>query len=130
VIITVEDFHLAPCGRGRRALFARRVRGNLKKDFEMRKSYPSDISREQFEKIEPLLISARKITAPRKLDLYDVFCAVLYLLKTGCQWRMLPSDFPKWRSVHAYFQIWSEQINDRPSLLEQILKKIGSTNSS
>lgn len=95
----------------------------------MRKSYPSDISREQFSKIEPLLLSARKITAPRKLDLYDVFCAVLYLLKTACQWRMLPKDFPKWRSVHAYFQIWSERIEDQPSLLEQALKKISRRSS-
>jgi transposase len=95
----------------------------------MRKSYPSDISREQFAKIGPLLLSARKITAPRKLDLYDVFCAVLYLLKTACQWRMLPKDFPKWRSVHAYFQIWSERVNDGPSLLEQALKKIRRKNS-
>jgi very-short-patch-repair endonuclease len=76
----------------------------MKKDFEMRKSYPSDISRKQFAEIEPLLISARKITTPRKLDLYDVFCAILYILKTACQWRMLPNDFPKWRSVHSYFQ--------------------------
>lgn len=90
----------------------------------MHEFYPSDITREQFSEIEPLLLSARKKTAPRKLDLYDVFCAVLYLLKTGCQWRLLPKDFPKWRSVHAYFQIWSERVNDKPSLLEQALKKI------
>lgn len=96
----------------------------------MRKSYPSDISRKQFAEIEPILVSARKITAPRKLDLYDVFCAVLYILKTASQWRMLPSDFPKWRSVHSYFQIWSEQMNDKPSILEQVLKKIGPTNSN
>jgi transposase len=95
----------------------------------MRESYPSDISREQFSKIEPFLLSARKITAPRKLDLYDIFCAVLYLLKTACQWRMLPKDFPKWRSVHAYFQIWSERKEGQPSLLEQALKKIGRSNS-
>ena len=95
----------------------------------MRKSYPSDISREQFAEIEPLLLSARKITAPRKLDLYDVFCAILYILKTAYQWRMLPSNFPKWRSVHSYFQIWSERVNEQPGLLEKILKKISSTNS-
>ncbi|MAZ40179.1 MAG: hypothetical protein CMF49_08660 [Legionellales bacterium] len=47
-----------------------------------------------------------------------------YLLKTGCQWRALPNDFPKWRSVHAYFQIWSEMKNDEPSILERVLKKI------
>lgn len=91
----------------------------------MRSVYPSDISRDQFLKIEPLLLNARKITRPRELDLYDIFCAILYLLKTACQWRMLPKDFPKWRSVHAYFQIWSERIDGQPSLLEQALKKIG-----
>lgn len=90
----------------------------------MRKCYPSDISREQFKKIEPLLLSARKKTRPRKLDLYDIFCAVLYLLKSGCQWRMLPSDFPDWRSVYVYFRIWSEKKENEISFLEQILKKI------
>jgi transposase len=69
----------------------------------MRANSPSDISREQFEQIRSLLESARKKTAPRKVDLYDVFCAVLYLLRTGCQWRALPGDFPKWRTVHSYF---------------------------
>jgi transposase len=96
----------------------------------MRNPYPSDISREQFSRIEPLLLGARKATRPRELDLYDVFCAILYLLKTACQWRMLPKDFPKWRSVHAYFQIWSERVDDQPSLLEQALKKISRRNSS
>ena len=91
----------------------------------MHKSYPSDITLEQFSIIEPLLLSARTVTRPRQLDLYDVFCAVLYILKTGCQWRMLPTYFPKWRSVHAYFQIWSERVFGSPSILERALKKIG-----
>jgi transposase len=90
----------------------------------MRKRYPSDISREQFKKIEPILLNVRKKTRPRTLDLYEVFCGVLYLLKSGCQWRMIPSDFPKWRSIHAYFQIWCAKINNEPSVLEQALKKI------
>ncbi|MGA8163971.1 MAG: transposase, partial [Waddliaceae bacterium] len=53
-------------------------------------SYPSDISREQFEQIKPILESARNQTRPREVDIYHVFCAILYLLKSGCQWRMLP----------------------------------------
>ncbi|NHR03857.1 IS5 family transposase [Chromobacterium haemolyticum] len=88
----------------------------------MRKSYPSDISREQFEVIRPLLESARKRTSPRRVDLYEVFCAVLYLLRSGCQWRMLPEAFPKWRTVHSYFTMWSEP-REGGSLLEQALKK-------
>ena len=90
----------------------------------MRAKYPSDVSPEKFELIRPLLESARKSTRPRSVDLYEVFCAVLYLLRTGCQWRALPSDFPKWRTVHAYFAIWSEP-REGGSLLEQALKKSG-----
>ena len=91
----------------------------------MRKAYPSDISRVQFEQIEPLLLSARKRTKPRTVDLYDIFCAILYLLKTACQWRMLPYDFPKWRTVHSYFAMWSEPDENGTSILEQALKKSG-----
>jgi|SRR3989344_1498392 len=94
----------------------------------MRKTYPSDITREQFEKIRPMLESIRKKTHPRTLDLYDVWCATLYVLKSGCQWSMLPSDFPKYKTVHSYFMKWSKQKRirrkDQPSILEQVLKKI------
>jgi transposase len=92
----------------------------------MRKAYPSDITREQFENIRPLLEGARKKTRPRKVDLYEVFCGLLYLLRSGCQWRMIPSEFPKWRTIHAYFQIWSEQPKKgKKSILEEALKKNG-----
>jgi transposase len=57
------------------------------------------------------------------VDLYEVFCAVLYLLKSGCQWRMLPDGFPKWRTVHSYFAKWSEPGPDGISVLERALKK-------
>ncbi|MGQ5525588.1 transposase, partial [Chitinimonas sp. PSY-7] len=75
----------------------------------MRTPYPSDISREQFEAIRPLLENARKKTSPRRVDLYDVFCAVLYLLKSGCQWRMLPSEVGAARVKQGR--------NDSPTLL-------------
>jgi len=89
------------------------------------KTYPSDTSRERFEQILPILEQARKRTKPRSVDLYEVWCAVLYLLRTGCQWRALPSDFPKWRTVHSYFAKWSELDVDGVSLLERALKKSG-----
>lgn len=91
----------------------------------MRKAYPSDVSREQFEKIIPILNSARKQTKPTTIDRYEVFCAVLYLLKSGCQWRMLPRDFPKWRTVHSYWQRWTEKrAGKQRTILEEVLKKI------
>ncbi len=58
------------------------------------KVYASDVSREQFELVRSLLEGVRKRTKPRTVDLYEVFCALLYVLKTGCQWRMLPDGFP------------------------------------
>ncbi|PEF40666.1 IS5/IS1182 family transposase, partial [Bacillus wiedmannii] len=36
------------------------------------------------------------------VDLYEVFCGILYLLITGCQWRNLPRDFPNWKTVYSY----------------------------
>ena len=90
----------------------------------MRKRYKSDISREQFKIIEPILLSGRKRTCPRRVDMYEVFCGLLYLLKSGCQWSMLPSDFPAKSTVHYYFKIWNEKPKEEePSLLERALKK-------
>jgi transposase len=94
----------------------------------MRKQYPSDVGREQFEKIKDIMEGARKKTKPREIDLYDSFCGVLYVLRSGCQWRMLPGDFPKWSNVYAYFRIWKEKVNDKESILEEVLKKIGRRN--
>lgn len=88
-----------------------------------RKVYPSDISKKQFKPIRERLEKFKKRTKPRTVDLYDVFCGILYVLKSGCQWRMLPSDFPKWRTVHEYYSQWGKRENEEPSLLEQILKK-------
>ena len=92
----------------------------------MSHSYPSDITQEQFAIIEPILVSARRQTKPRTVDLYDVFCGVLYVLKSGCQWRMVPKDFPDWRTCYKYFHQWSEKPDpEAASLLEQVLKKVG-----
>lgn len=69
-------------------------------------NYTSNISREQFELIREDLENARKTTRPRTVDLYEVFCGVLYLLTTGCQWHNPPSDLPNWKTVYSYYQIW------------------------
>jgi transposase len=87
------------------------------------KPYPSDVNRVQFELIRPLLEGVRKRTKPRTVDLYEVFNAVLYLLKSGCQWSILPERFPNWRTVHSYFAKWSAADQDGVSVLERALKK-------
>ena len=53
-----------------------------------------------------------------------------YVLKSGCQWRMLPSDFPKWRTCYDYWQKWSAKEEGKPSLLEEALKKCGRRRST
>ena len=82
------------------------------------KTYPSDISRKHFERIRPLLESVRS-TKPRGVDLHEVFNAVLYLLKSGCQWRMLSEGFPNGVTVYAYFAKWSAPGQDGVSALER-----------
>ena len=89
-----------------------------------RHNYPSDITREQYEIIRADLEGAKKETKPRDIDLYSVFCAILYLLKSGCQWRMIPSDYPKWGIVRYYYDVWSGKREDGTSLWADVLKKI------
>ena len=86
----------------------------------MSHSYPSDISREQFARILPTLESARRRTKPRTVDLYDVFCGVLYLLKSGCQWRL-----PRLAHLLQVFPASERPGPGQDSILEQVLKKIG-----
>ena len=68
-------------------------------------SYPSDITDEQWRLIEPH-IPVYPGGRPRTTDLRDVVDAVFYVLRTGCQWRYLPKDFPPKSTVWRYFDEW------------------------
>jgi transposase len=72
-----------------------------------------------------MLEAARRRTRPRKHDLYDVFCAVLYFISSGLAWRSMPPEFPPWRTVHEYFTQWTMAQGGRTSLLEQALHELG-----
>src|SRR3954469_20534001 len=67
--------------------------------------YPSDISDAQWALIEPR-IPVYPGGRPRKTDLRDVVDAIFYILRTGCQWRYLPVDFPPKSTVWRYFNQW------------------------
>ncbi len=96
----------------------------------MSHNYPSDITRNQFEIIRSILESSRKSTRPRTVDLYDIFCGILYILKSGCQWRMLPKDYPSWELCYYYFGVWrSKEDGQKFSAIEQSLKKISQRSS-
>jgi transposase len=92
-----------------------------------RAEFATDISREQFEEVRGMLEAARRKTRPRKHDLYDVFCAVLYFLDSGTAWRSLPPAYPPWRTVHEYYTQWTAAPSGEKPLLELALEKIGRT---
>ncbi len=68
--------------------------------------YPSDVTDEQWALIEPHLPPEPGGGRPRKTDVRDVLDAILYILRTGCQWRYLPVDFPPKSTVWRYFDRW------------------------
>jgi len=74
--------------------------------------YPSDLTDAQWARLEPLLRQQRGSRhaggRPRKHELRRVVEALLYVVKTGCQWRQLPADFPPWKAVHEQFRRWRD----------------------
>jgi len=87
-------------------------------------NYPTDLSNSQWQVIEQYVKDKRK----RKYSYREILNAILYLVKTGCQWRMLPHDFPKWQTVYFYYSRWKrdgtlEQIQQ--ALVEKIRKQQG-----
>jgi putative transposase len=71
------------------------------------RSYDTDLTDEQYALIEPLLPRPRKMGRP-PADRRAVLDAILYLVRTGCQWRLLPHDFPPWSTVHTWYRRWRQ----------------------
>jgi putative transposase len=68
--------------------------------------YPTDLSDNEWQVIEPLLPQSRQLGRPRQHSRRDILDAIFYVLRTGCQWRCLPHDWPKWKTVSHYFWRW------------------------
>jgi putative transposase len=80
--------------------------------------YPSDVTDAQWALIEPHIPPVHPGGRPRKTDVRDILDAILYILRTGCQWRYLPRDFPPKSTVWRYFDQWRrngilDRIHDR-----------------
>jgi putative transposase len=93
-----------------------------------RTPYPSDLTDEQWQLIEPLIPAAKPGGRPRTVNMQELINAILYLNRTGCSWRMLPHEFPPWGTVHYYYRVFRLQglwpkIHD--SLREQVRRKAG-----
>jgi len=94
-----------------------------------RKAYPSDLTDEQWALLE-IFVKNSSIQGPNpaKYSRREIINALLYVKKTGCQWRYLPHDFPDWQTVYDYFRLWKrdgtwKKIHD--TLRTQVRKQAG-----
>lgn len=71
--------------------------------------YPSDLTDKEWALIEGLIPAAKAGGRPRSLDMRLVVNAILYVVVGGIQWRMLPREYPKWKSVYPYFRQWRDE---------------------
>jgi putative transposase len=74
-----------------------------------RQLYPSDMSDAEWAVIEPKLPPPKGFGHPREVDLREILNAIFYVQRTGCQWEMLPHDFPPHQTVYKYFQKWQRK---------------------
>ena len=77
-------------------------------------SYTSGLNAQEWSIVEPLLLEylpKKKRTRPLKRSYREIFDAVLYQLKNGCNWRDLPKDFPPYSTVYWHYKQWRERIN-------------------
>lgn len=72
------------------------------------KRYSSDLTEDQWNLISGLIPPSKSGGRPRKYHDKDTIDAILYVVRTGCQWRQLPMDFPPWQTVYRYFVSWQK----------------------
>jgi putative transposase len=71
-----------------------------------RAKYPTDLTDQQWQILRPLLPPSPRRGAPQTVCRRSVIDAILYVLRSGCAWRLLPHEFPKWKTVYGIFRNW------------------------
>ena len=74
-----------------------------------RRAYPSDLTDAQWGVIAPMIPDATPGGRPRKAEKREIVEAILYFLRAGCAWRLLPHDFPPWQTVYYSFRRWERE---------------------
>lgn len=72
----------------------------------MSKIYPSDLSDGEYKFLKKYLPKQKRGGRPPKYQRREILNACFYLVRTGCAWRYLPSDYPHWKTVYHYFREW------------------------
>lgn len=91
----------------------------------MSQSYPSDLTDEQWKLLSGLIPSAKAGGRPRSVDMQAVVNGILSILCAGCAWRMLPHDFPAWKTVYHYFRQW--RIDGTRQRISEKLSSVGAS---
>lgn len=83
-----------------------------------RKAYTSDLSDGQFAVIEKLIPNPKPGGRPPKYERREIVNGIMYVLRSGCAWRLMPHDLPTWRITYHYFREWKldgtwERIHDK-----------------
>jgi transposase len=73
-----------------------------------RQGYPSDLTDREWSQIERFIPAPKSGGRPAKYERREIVNALLYIDRTGCQWRALPHDFPPWEAVYWYFRTWKK----------------------
>lgn len=71
----------------------------------MEKRYDTDLTDEKWERIRPYV--EKPVGRKAKVDRREIVNAILYVARTGCQWRLLPRDFPNWSTVYSCYHRWA-----------------------
>ena len=99
-------------------------------------NYSSNLTASEWKLIEPYVKQGTR-GRPRKIDTREIVNGIFYVAKTGCQWRLLPQDFPNWHTVYDYYRDWRinkswDKIHNtlRDRVREGVGKKINSNSSN
>jgi putative transposase len=71
-------------------------------------TYPTDLKYTEWQLLAEFF-PPNRMGRPRKWEMWQIINAILYVVRTGCQWRMLPKDLPPWQTVYGYFRRWKDQ---------------------
>src|SRR5438046_2909414 len=86
--------------------------------------YPTSLTDEEWEQIKSLVPTPKsgvgKRGRPIGLERRELADAIFYIVRSGCSWRMLPSDFGPWQTVYGYFRKWSQRSEEHTSELQSL----------
>jgi transposase len=80
-----------------------------RKEMPERKAYPSDLTDAQWEVLEPLIPARAEDATNVSYERREIVNGILYVLRSGCPWRLVPHDLPAWGTLYWYFRTWRDQ---------------------